>query len=251
MITLVTGALITIRVTVKNKSTKGGVPVGASFTINVSASSSGSQFAVGQAEGYFGPNEEKVFSWNVVAPSAGGLGEVYAEVVVTGVGIIASVSEAITVVAPAPTNIPTVSEILAAPTLSTLESLRLLFESAYMTGQITYAKYIELYNAYSQRYYELIAPAPTVYTCPYCGATFSSQSALDSHIATYHPPTPPPTSGWDGVSIPTATQILSATSKDELTSMNNIFTNAYLTYVITYDYYMTLHNAYKTRWYQL
>ena len=30
---------------------------------------------------------------------------------------------------------------------------------------------------------------PAVFTCPYCGATFSSQAELDAHIATEHPPT--------------------------------------------------------------
>jgi hypothetical protein len=41
-----------------------------------------------------------------------------------------------------------------------------------------------------------IAPEapPTVYTCPYCGATFSSQAELNAHIQSQHP-TPP--TGWN------------------------------------------------------
>lgn len=34
--------------------------------------------------------------------------------------------------------------------------------------------------------------APPVYTCPYCSATFSSESALLIHIETEHPTEPPP-----------------------------------------------------------
>ena len=34
---------------------------------------------------------------------------------------------------------------------------------------------------------------PLIYTCPYCGAVFSSQAELDAHIETYHPP---PTFNW-------------------------------------------------------
>ena len=33
---------------------------------------------------------------------------------------------------------------------------------------------------------------PPVYTCPHCGATFSTQGELDAHIASVHPPAPPP-----------------------------------------------------------
>lgn len=36
---------------------------------------------------------------------------------------------------------------------------------------------------------------PPVYTCPHCGATFSTQGELDDHIASVHPPTPPPPPG--------------------------------------------------------
>lgn len=32
---------------------------------------------------------------------------------------------------------------------------------------------------------------PTVYTCPYCGATFSTQEQLNQHIQTAHPTAPP------------------------------------------------------------
>ena len=34
-------------------------------------------------------------------------------------------------------------------------------------------------------------PPPT-YTCPHCGMTFSSQGELNDHIASVHPPPPPP-----------------------------------------------------------
>lgn len=39
-------------------------------------------------------------------------------------------------------------------------------------------------------WYKEEAPPPTVYTCPYCGATFATQQELDDHIAAAHP-TPP------------------------------------------------------------
>jgi len=32
---------------------------------------------------------------------------------------------------------------------------------------------------------------PTVYTCPICGATFSTQEELNQHIQTVHPTAPP------------------------------------------------------------
>lgn len=38
--------------------------------------------------------------------------------------------------------------------------------------------------------YVAAAPPPPVYTCPTCGATFSTQAALDAHIAAAHPPPP-------------------------------------------------------------
>lgn len=44
------------------------------------------------------------------------------------------------------------------------------------------------------------APPPTVYTCPYCGATFSTQEALNTHIASAHP-TPVVTYGTAIVAI--------------------------------------------------
>ena len=34
-----------------------------------------------------------------------------------------------------------------------------------------------------------VPPPPPVYTCPTCGATFSTQAALDAHMASAHPPT--------------------------------------------------------------
>lgn len=41
--------------------------------------------------------------------------------------------------------------------------------------------------------YELYEPEPPppVYTCPYCGATFSTQAELDAHIQSQHPAPPP------------------------------------------------------------
>lgn len=40
-------------------------------------------------------------------------------------------------------------------------------------------------------WYKAEEAPPTVYTCPYCGATFSTQEQLNQHIQTAHPTAPP------------------------------------------------------------
>ena len=51
-------------------------------------------------------------------------------------------------------------------------------------------------------------PPPTpVYTCPYCGATFSSQAELDAHIATVHPPVPEYTCPYCGATFSTQAEL--------------------------------------------
>lgn len=44
-------------------------------------------------------------------------------------------------------------------------------------------------NADMQAHIQAVHPEqPPVYTCPYCGATFTSQTELDAHIQAVHPP---------------------------------------------------------------